>query len=192
MIEEEKIDVFPFIEGENIDLVVVNSKWASLVAKWINNPKVRQYLRNEWPLTLEQIKKFFEPSPSQSAKELIVFTIFHKKDKRPIGSIGFNHINWISRKAEIFYSIGELQYWGRGIVGEAAKLIINYGFTELNFHKICAGVYSLNKRSLRVVEKLGFKEEAVLKDDIYVDGKYMDTHMFAFFKKDWMRQNNFD
>jgi len=38
--KEEEDDVFPFIEGETIDLVAGNSKWANLVCKWMNNPKV--------------------------------------------------------------------------------------------------------------------------------------------------------
>ena len=189
MTEEEKIEVFPFIEGDSIDLVVGNSKWAPLLAKWMNDPKVRQYARNYWPLTLEEIKKFFEPSPDQGMKDFIVFTIYHKKDKKPIGSIGFNHINWIARNANIFATIGEPEYWGRGIAGEASKLMIKYGFMELNFHKIYSGVYSPNKRSLRAAEKLGFTEEAIIKDEIYVDGNYVDTHKFALFKKDWEEQN---
>jgi len=189
MTEEEKIEVFPFIEGDTIDLVVGNSKWAPLLSKWMNDPKVRQYARNYWPLTLEEIKKWFEPSPDQGMKDFIVFTIYHKKDKKPIGSIGFNHINWIARNANIFATIGETEYWGRGIAGEASRLMIKYGFTELNFHKIYSGVYSPNKRSLRAAEKLGFKEEAIIKDEIYVDGKYVDTHKFALFKKDWEEQN---
>ena len=43
--KEEKIEVFPFIEGETIDLVAGNSKWAQLTCKWQNDPKVRRSQR---------------------------------------------------------------------------------------------------------------------------------------------------
>ncbi len=183
--EEEDDEIFPFIEGETIDLVAGNSKWANLICKWMNDPKVRHYSRNMWPLTLEEVKKFFEPLPDRQMRDFIVFTIYHKQSKRPIGSVGFNHINWVSRNANIFATIGEPEYWGRGIVIEASKLIINYGFTELNLHKIFAGVFTPNKRSLRAAEKLGFEEEGVLKEEMYVDGQYHDIHKFALFKRDW-------
>ena len=187
--KEEEDDVFPFIEGETIDLVAGNSKWANLICKWMNDPKVRHYSRNMWPKTLEEVKKFFEPLPDSQTREFIVFTVYHKEAKRPIGSIGFNHINWVSRNANIFLTIGEPEYWGKGIAGEASKLMINYGFTELNLHKIFAGVFTPNTRSLRAAEKLGFKEEGVLKEEMYVDGQYHDIHKFALFKRDWKKNN---
>ena len=189
MSEEENDGVFPFIEGEIIDLVATNSKWANLIGRWMNDPEVRHYSRNAWPLTIEEIKKWFEPSSDDSLKDFVVFTIYHKKDKRPIGSVGFNHINWLNRNANVFGSIGEKEYWGREIIVEASKLLIKYGFTELNLHKIYAGVFTPNKRSLRAAEKIGFKKEAVLKEEVYIDGEYVDAHKFALLKKDWMEEN---
>ena len=190
--KEEEIEVFPFIEGETIDLVAGNSKWVPLVCKWQNDPKVRRYARNMWPVTIEEIKKWFEPSPDRHMKEFVVFTIYHKRDKRPIGSVGFGRINWVSRNANIFATIGEPEYWGKGIAIEANKLLIKYGFTELNFHKIYAGVFTPNKRSLRAAEKLGFEKEAILKEEMYVDGEYHDVHKFALFKRDWIKTNQND
>jgi len=187
--KEEEIEVFPFIEGETIDLVAGNSKWVPLVCKWQNDPKVRRYARNMWPITIEEVKKWFEPSTDRHLKEFVVFTIYHKRDKRPIGSVGFGRINWVSRNANIFATIGEPEYWGKGIAIEANKLLIKYGFTELNFHKIYAGVFTPNKRSLRAAEKLGFEKEAILKEEMYVDGVYHDVHKFALFKRDWIKSN---
>jgi len=187
--EEEDEDVFPFIEGETIDLVAENSKWANLICKWRNDPKVRQYSRNMWPKTLEEVKKGFEPLPDKQMRDFIKFTIYHKQSKRPIGRIGFNHIDWVGRNANIFAEIGEPEYWGKGIAGEASRLMINYGFTELNLHKIIAGAFTPNKRSLRAAEKLGFEKEGVLKEEKYVDGQYHDVHKFALFKRDWLKSN---
>jgi len=188
--KEEDDAIFPFIEGERIDLVAVNSNWYNLICKWMNNPKVRRYARNIWPKTLEEVKKLFEPLPDRQMREIIVFTVYHKHAKRPIGSIGFNPIDWVSRNANIFIIIGEPEYWGKGIAGEASKLIINYGFTELNFHKIFAGVFTPNKRSLRVFQKLGFEKECVLKEEMYIDGQYHDIHRFALFKRDWKMKDD--
>jgi len=190
--KEEEIEVFPFIEGERIDLVASNSKWVKLLCKWNNAPNVRRYARNMWPQTLEEVKKSFDPPPERHTRDFVVFTIYHKGDKRPIGTVGFGRINWINRNANIFGTIGEQEYWGRGIIGEATKLLIKYGFTELNFHKIYAGVFSPNARSLRAAEKLGFNKEAIIKETIYVDGRYHDEHKFALFKRDWLKSNQKD
>jgi len=193
MSEEKKADkelkLVPFITGESVDLAVQVSEMASMVCKWVNDPKVRRYSRTVMPLSLDEVKKWFEPSSDRGLKDFVVFLIYHKKDKKPIGDIGLNHINWLNKNANIFFKIGEKEYWGKGIAAEASKLVITYGFTELNLHKIYSGIYSPNSQSFEVSEKLGFKKEAVLKEEIFVDGKYEDIHKFALFKQDWLEEN---
>jgi len=192
MLEEEKEEeneVFPFIHGERIDLVAQLSKWAEIYARWHNDPRVRQYARYEFPIALEDVKKWFENPPQHGVRDFIVFVIYHKLDKRPIGDIGLNHINWVNRNANIFAEIGEPEYWGKGIVGEASKLMIDYAFTELNLHKVHASVYNPNERSLRAAEKLGFKKEGVLREHLYVDGMYVDNHRFSILRKEWLERN---
>lgn len=186
--EKQKDLVFPFIKGERIDLVAQNSKWISLYCKWQNDPKVRHYARQAMPSILEDLKNWFEPSPQRGARDAVFFTIYHKKDKHPIGTIAFVRIDWINRNALVFGIIGEKEYWGKGIVVEAAKLLINYGFTELNLHKINARVFDPNKRSLRAAEKIGFKRVGIMKEQLYVDGEYVDEHLFSLFKKDWIEK----
>ena len=189
---KEEIEVFPFIEGETIDLVAQNSKWAELICKWRNDQKVRQYSRNAWPRTLDEVKKRFETVPGghRHTRDWVGFIMYHKLDKRPIGDIGLNRIDWVSRHANIFAMIGEPEYWGKGIVGEAAQLVLRYAFTELNLHKVRASVFSPNERSLRAAEKLGLNKEAVIKAEMYVDGKYLDVHKWGLTKEEWLEKNN--
>ena len=187
--KEEENGVFPFIEGDTIDLVASNSKWANLFCNWINNPKVRHYSRNIWPQTLEDVKKRFEQPLDRHNRDVANFMIYHKQEKRPIGVVGLDEINWVRRNANLFALIGEPEHWGKGIAGEACALVIKYGFTELNLHKIHAGIFSPNSRSLRAAEKLGFEKEAITKEEIYIDGQYHDEHRFALFKRDWQKSN---
>lgn len=189
MNDRKEEEVFVFIEGDKIDLVVGHSKWADLTCKWMNDPRVRRYSRNVWPLALDEVKKWFEPSSSdRGTRDFVVLTIYHKQDEKPIGTVGLNHINWLYRTANIFAAIGYPEYWGKGIAGEASELMIKYGFEELNLNKIYSGVFDPNKRSLRAAEKLGFKKEGVSIQDVYVDGKYMDSHKFYLLKEDWMKR----
>ncbi|MHA1106885.1 MAG: GNAT family N-acetyltransferase [Promethearchaeota archaeon] len=188
---EDKIEVYPFIEGERIDLVAVNSKWSNLICKWMNNPKVRHYSRNIWPKTLEEIKKRYEHTPDSHIRDNSTFMIYLKQVERPIGIVGLDEIDWVGRNANLFAVIGEPEHWGKGIAGEACALVIKYGFVELNLHKIHAGIFSPNSRSLRAAEKLGFEKEGILKETIYIDGKYLDDHRFSLLKRDWLKSNEF-
>jgi RimJ/RimL family protein N-acetyltransferase len=187
--KEEENMVFPFIKGEKIDLVPQNSKWIPLYSKWDNDPEVRHFARHYIPRTPEEYKRWFEPQSGRGVREGVFFTIYHKIDNCPIGTIGLHRIDWVNRNASIGGLIGESNYWGKGMIGEAARLLINYGFTELNLHKISATILNVNERSLRAAEKLEFKQEGILREHMYVDGKYVDFHQFAILKEEWVSQN---
>lgn len=187
--QEEKEEIYTFIEGEIIDLTPTNSDHVEIYAKWSNSEQVRKYSRNEVPRTIEEMKKRFE-KPEEGPKEHIGMEIWHKKDKKLIGIGGLNHINWYHRTANIFMQIGELDYWSQGIGTEAAKLIVDYGFLELNLHKIYAGVLSKNVGSWTCAEKVGFIQEATLKEEAYVDGEYLDVKKYYLLKDDWLNKKN--
>ena len=189
MDERKEEEVFVFLEGKNIDLVAEHSKWAELACKWINDPRVRHYSRNPWPRSLEAIKKRFEPPSTKSnVRQHVILIIYHKTDKKPIGTVGLEDINWLNRNANLFFIIGYPEYWGNNIAAEAAELVIRYGFEELNLHKLYCGAFDPNKSSLRVIEKLGFLKEGISFHDQYVDGAYVESHEFYLLKDDWMKR----
>ena len=189
MEEKNKTIVTPFLKGERVDLCPTNVENAENYALWINNPEGRLYARNPLPRSIEEIKKKYEPSGEEMPEE-ITLEIFHKEDNKPIGLAGFLHINWLNRNANLFINIGEKEYWGRGLAEEVAKLVIQYGFEELNFHKIFTSVFAPNERSLRVAKKIGFVHECTLKEEIFVNGEYVDREKYALFKRDWLNKQD--
>jgi RimJ/RimL family protein N-acetyltransferase len=186
--EEEVISV-PFIKGKNVDLVPQSDSHLEIYAKWINDEDVRRYSRNAIPQIKEQVKKWIEPSENHP-KETIYFEIYHKEQNIPIGNVGFNHVNWVQRKGDIGLTIGEKELWGKGIATEAVKLILKYGFEELNLRKIKAGIFEPNLGSVKAAEKAGLRQEGVLKNEIYVDGKHYSAFRYAIFKEDWFKMQN--
>jgi len=185
MTEKNKDFAAPFIEGKIINLCPLNLEHVNLYTKWINDPDVRRYSRNIIPHGIDEVKKWFEPE-KEGVKKDIIFEIWHRKDNKTIGTAGFSDINWFNRNTNLFAIIGESDYWGQDIGPEVGRLLVDYGFEELNFHKIYAKIYSPNKRSLRTAEKIGFKYEGTLKEQIYVDGEFVDDLRFAIFKRNWL------
>ena len=186
MTENKECESFPFIEGERIYLSPSNIDNINLYTKWMNDPQLRKYARYDMPQTVEEVKKMFEPS-KEDAKREIFFEIWHRKDNKPIGYAGLIRINWFTRNAQIFYLIGYTDYWGQNIATEAAKLVVNYGFNELNLHKITARTFFPNKASLRVAEKIGFNHEITLKKEVYIDGEFLDAFHYSIFKDEWKK-----
>jgi len=189
MVEKEDKEVPVFIEGKEICFAVQDSDHIDLYAKWMNNPKVRVFARWETPIRVEDIKKWFEPKEGR-VPNFIVFEIWHKKDKKPIGQCGLGWINWVSGWANAFLSIGEPEYWGKNIATEATEMLVEYAFNELNLNKLQGGAAVENIGSWSVAEKVGFKFEGIRKDGMYVNGKYHDSKTYRILKEEWMNRKN--
>lgn len=73
---------------------------------------------------------------------------------------------------------------------EGAERLIEYGFNQLNLHKIVAKVAAFNDSSIRIVEKIGFSEEGIQRQQDLVDGEYQDVHLYGLLKPDWKELND--
>ena len=65
------------------------------------------------------------------------------------------------------------------------RVLVNFIFSEMNLHKVSLLTYGFNKRAIRSYEKVGFKVEGVLKENIYREGQYHDELIMAIFKEEW-------
>ena len=109
-----------------------------------------------------------------------------KGEDKVIGSVDFNH-----RHADDVLEIGYTlhpDYWGQGIVPEAASALIELGFTLLKLHKIELNCYDTNKQSQRVAEKLGFTLEARIRDRKDVQGNRCDDLRYGLLRSEWEAQ----
>jgi RimJ/RimL family protein N-acetyltransferase len=181
-------EIYTFIDGKTIALAPLNQEHVEIYTRWINSEKVRMYSRNEVPRSVDEIKKWFEPK-GDGPKEDIGFEIWHKEDQKLIGFCGLNNINYFHSFANLYMEIGEVEYWNQGIATEATKLIIEYGFLELNMNKIYVEIFSPNIGSIKAAKKAGFIHEATLKQQIYVEGDYVDVERFCLLKDKWMEKN---
>ncbi|WP_394993822.1 GNAT family N-acetyltransferase [Emticicia sp.] len=85
------------------------------------------------------------------------------------------------RNAEIGYWLGE-KYWGQGIISAAINEIVDYAFRNFDIFRIYTGVFEYNLASMRVLEKAGFHQEAILKKSLVKENELFDEHIFVKFK----------
>ena len=86
--------------------------------------------------------------------------------------------------AEIGYWLGEA-YWGRGIVTEALVLMTDYVFDSLNMLRLFALPFADNTGSIRVLEKAGYMQEAVLRSSSVKYGDPRDQLLYARVNDHW-------
>jgi RimJ/RimL family protein N-acetyltransferase len=72
-----------------------------------------------------------------------------------------------------------------GYAKEMINLVLRFYFYELNYHKVTPHVYSFNKASLTLHEKLGFVKEGQLRNMVYTNGSYFDEIHFGMTKSEF-------
>ena len=111
-----------------------------------------------------------------------------KGDDTPIGSIGFEPDAYRPRIAsrELGYSLSE-DCWGQGIMTEAARRLLKYGFEEMRLRSIMIRTGEANKRSQRVIEKCGFKYEGTLRGCyLMYNGEIRDSRVYSMLQGEYM------
>lgn len=106
-----------------------------------------------------------------------------------IGTIGLepDRFRPDARSKEIGYSLGR-DYWGRGIMTEAAAAIMEYAFLELDMEILCICCSRENLKSQRVIEKAGFSYEGTIRMAYKIyDGSLRDSMEFSITKEEWLK-----
>jgi len=80
-------------------------------------------------------------------------------------------------------------HWGRGIMTEALRAVLEYGFGKMGLNRVQATVDSGNTKSLRLLHRLGFRKEGVLRQNSYFNGQFRDDVCFSMLKKEWTSQD---
>jgi len=96
--------------------------------------------------------------------------------------VGFVHLGEIERaqgRCKLGYLIGEKQLWGRGLATEAVRAAVAHAFGPLGLRRIGAGAYAMNRASIRVLEKVGFRREGVLRSHVRRGDAVIDEILFG-------------
>lgn len=101
-----------------------------------------------------------------------------------IGTCGFLNYEKEHNRIEIGYDLTP-DYWGKGIMTEVVKYIMHFGFLTMKVNKIEAKVEPENEASLRLMHKLGFYKEGVLRQHEFEKGKYIDLAVFSMLKSEY-------
>lgn len=101
-----------------------------------------------------------------------------------IGGIGLQKIDKLNKNAELGYWLGK-KHWGKGCMTQAARLALRFGFGKLKLHRIYAHLFEGNAASRRVLEKSGFRQEALLKEARHRNGKYHNQLTYGILRSEF-------
>ncbi|HEY8825585.1 MAG TPA: GNAT family protein, partial [Candidatus Limnocylindria bacterium] len=108
-------------------------------------------------------------------------------DGRVVGTTGIHGIDHRHGTGESGIVIGDKSLWRKGIASEAIALRTRFAFRELNLHKIRSRTYMENEGSKRALQKAGYRQSGVLREEFYRDGRWHDVWMGEVLRDDWER-----
>jgi len=161
------------------------------VHQYASDPDVTKYM--VWgPNSKKQTEKFIEERIDQQTQTTrkdydLAITL---KSEELIGVCGIDDIKLRNRKGELGYCLNK-DHWGKGYATEAAETLLDFGFTELELHRIHAKCDTRNTQSARVLEKVGMKQEGKLREHKLIDGKWRDSYIYSILEHEYLsKQEN--
>jgi ribosomal-protein-alanine N-acetyltransferase len=175
---------FPELITKRLRLRAPLPRDASAVLAVVGDPEVTRYHSVPTFTTLVEAQAALERLEQRYAtRDAIRWAIELAEHGEMIGTVGLLRFDFEHRHAEIGYAIAR-RWWGRGLTPEAAAAVIRYGFSVLGLHRIEAGVLPGNDASVRVLQKLGFREEGTRRDYLYSKGRFHSFRWFALLETD--------
>ncbi|MCM3719252.1 GNAT family N-acetyltransferase [Fictibacillus phosphorivorans] len=174
---------FPVIETERLKLRPVLQSDMMEIFSTFSDTEAMQFYGME-PLKSEEeayslIEAFEKSYKSGSA---IRWGIVLKEENTLIGTCGFHNWSKSDQRTEVGYELNR-KYWHQGFMNETLRAIIHYGFNGLDFNRIAATIRPENTSSRELIEKLGFHQEALLKEYQKADGEFYDMYVYALLKR---------
>ena len=170
------------IIGDRLRLRPMTEADLPLRVQWFNDPDVRKTLVITEQFELgKTIAWFHTLTDNQSRVDFLVETF----DAIPIGVTGLLHIDRTHRIAECFCIIGAKAYWGGGFGTEIHSLLFQWAFESLGIDKIWATIRVNNPAIFKVVERLGFKIEGLLRKEICIENSRHDVNRIGLLREEF-------
>lgn len=156
------------------------------ILAYINDPEVKRLLHPGTPYlyTLQDEEKWLENN--SATKELYSFAIETLSDRKYLGGCGLNNIDWKNSVATVGIFIGDKDYWSKGYGTDAMNILVKFIFEQMNINKVKLNVFSFNERAVKSYEKVGFKKEGILRQEVFRDGKYYDDIVMGILKEEYL------
>lgn len=119
------------------------------------------------------------------------YAVVLKETGQPVGSIGLmlgkaSNIGLPETEGEVGYWIG-VPFWGQGLIPEAVRELLRYGFEDLNLEKIWCGYFDGNEKSKRVQEKCGFRYHHSTENvPCAIEGVLRTEHITCLSRAEWL------
>ncbi len=172
-IETRRLRLRPLRESDAADLFAIFS-----------DPTVTRYWGAAPWTTLEPAREMIATDLQCVTRTHLRLVVERKADGKLLGTCTLFNFHEACRRAEVGYGLGTYA-WGRGYMLESLTTLLQYGFDVLNLHRVEADIDPRNQPSGRILERLGFQQEGLLRERWIVGDEVSDTAFYGLLRRDW-------
>ena len=174
----------PVLKTERLILRQMRMRDAEDLFAYAQDPEVSRHVLWDAHRSIRDSRQFLRAAIRQYRRGLPgSFAITLRDSGRMIGTIGFMWINMDYKSAEVGYSLSR-SYWNRGIMTEALREVVRFGFEKLGLNRIEAQHETSNPASGKVMAHVGMQYEGTLRQRIKNKGCYVDVALYAILRGD--------
>ena len=185
-------DIFsniPILYTKSLILKKMTLKDAEDLFEYASDPEVTKYVTWAPHKSIDDSIDFLKSVLRRyENNEVSEWGIVYKENNKFIGTCGY--VLWVPvhSLAEIAIALSG-EYWGKGLMTEAVKEVIKYGFEKMNLNRIYAKCFVENIGSQKVLEKVGMKFEGILREQMFIKSKFSDMKIYSILSKEYHEQS---
>lgn len=172
-----------FLIGPTVYLRPLERGDAPQLATWLNDPEVNRTLATLRPICLAAEETYL--SRLAESQTDIGLGIMVRQGDQFVGTTGLHNLDLRNRQAAFGICVGDKTAWGNGYATEATHLMVRHAFRTLNLHRVWLHVYEFNPRAVGIYERVGFRVEGRLRQDVFREGRYWDTLVMGILHDEW-------
>jgi RimJ/RimL family protein N-acetyltransferase len=159
------------IVGERVTLRRFERDDLVHVRRWLDDPELRAWIGVRSPLSEREAAEWFESVDGEH--------------DRVVGEAGLLRMDPVWRTTDMTVIVGEPEARGKGYGTEAGRLLLDFAFQYMGFHRVAIGVVGFHEPALRFWERLGFRREGVQREGYLLDGAFHDFVMMSILEDEW-------
>jgi [ribosomal protein S5]-alanine N-acetyltransferase len=177
--------VYETIETPRLLLRIITPEVLDNMFGTLSESELKQELGSETEEEWQKELWRYDGSYTKYNQSMVFFQLRDKNSGAFLGGCGFH--TWFPehRRAEVGYHLKNQEMMGKGLMTEALKPVIEYGFETMSLNRIEAVIGPDNLASQRLVKRLGFEQEGYMKQHYNSNGVLVDSILFALLREDY-------
>lgn len=178
--------VLKTMETKRLILEPISNKYLKEIYEHFSDPDVTEYMDIKSLKSQDEAKEIIDfYLNKKDDQDHYRWVILRKEDHELLGTCGIN--TWKKQRAnkcEIGYDLSK-KYWRKGYTTEALDKLLNHIFNNLNIKRVEALVIKENLPSCKVLEKLNFTKEGLLRANHNYNGEFVDEYMYSLLREEY-------